>query len=146
MEDEGGLFYDGLGSASRFFYCAKATRQDRNEGCEHIPAGTIHWSAGSQNPGSFQGAGTSRESPNNHPTIKPTPLMRYLCRLVTPPGGEICDPFIGSGSTGKGAVLEGFGILGCDNDPHSIEIACARIEFARKQGFQPGLELDRLAA
>lgn len=68
---------------------------------------------------------------NPHPTVKPTELMRYLCRLVTPPGGLIVDPFAGSGSTGKAAALEGFQFLGFELDPQYSAIASARLEAAR---------------
>ncbi len=67
---------------------------------------------------------------NNHPTVKPTDLMRYLCRLVTPPGGTVLDPFTGSGSTGKAAVLEGFGFIGCELSTEYAAIATARIAHA----------------
>ncbi len=120
------------GSAARFFYCAKASRKDRNEGCEHMAAKPLHWSSGSQNPGSFQSEGTDKSSQNNHPTVKPTDLMRYLCRLVTPPGGLVVDPFCGSGSTGKAAVIEGFRFIGIDREAEYVEIARARIDFAVK--------------
>ena len=63
---------------------------------------------------------------NHHPTVKPTDLMRYLCRLVTPPGGLVLDPFAGSGSTGKGALLEGFRFVGIERDPEYARIAQAR--------------------
>jgi hypothetical protein len=65
---------------------------------------------------------------NNHPTVKPTELMRYLCRLVTPPGGVVLDPFMGSGSTGKAAVLEGFKFIGIEREAEYLEIARGRIE------------------
>jgi len=71
-----------------------------------------------------------RDEGNNHPTVKPTELMRYLCRLVTPKGGIVLDPFMGSGSTGKAAILEGFHFVGIELDPDYFEIACARIEKA----------------
>jgi len=64
---------------------------------------------------------------NKHPTVKPTELMRYLCRLVTPPGGTVLDPFMGSGSTGKAAVLEGFSFIGIEREAEYVEIAKARI-------------------
>jgi len=67
---------------------------------------------------------------NNHPTVKPTELMRYLCRLVTPPGGTVLDPFMGSGSTGRGAVLEGFSFVGIEMDPGYFDIADKRIAAA----------------
>jgi site-specific DNA-methyltransferase (adenine-specific) len=119
------------GSAARFFYCAKASREDRNEGCEEISAKPLHWSSGSQNPGSFQREGTDKTSKNNHPTVKPTDLMRYLCRMVTPKGGVILDPFAGSGSTGKAAVLEGFQFIGIELNPEYAEIAQLRLKHAK---------------
>jgi site-specific DNA-methyltransferase (adenine-specific) len=64
---------------------------------------------------------------NNHPTVKPTDLMRYLCRLVTPPGGVVLDPFMGSGSTGKAAVAEGFRFIGIEREAEYLEIARRRI-------------------
>jgi site-specific DNA-methyltransferase (adenine-specific) len=71
-----------------------------------------------------------REEGNTHPTVKPTDLMRYLCRLVTPTDGLVLDPFMGSGSTGKGALLEGFRFVGIDLDPAHVAIAEARCQFA----------------
>jgi len=73
-----------------------------------------------------------RGDSNNHPTVKPTDLMRYLCRLVTPPGGIVLDPFTGSGSTGKAAILEGFQFIGIEREADYVEIARARIEHAIK--------------
>ncbi|WP_336187116.1 site-specific DNA-methyltransferase [Pseudomonas aeruginosa] len=119
--------HDAGGSAARFFYCAKASRRDRNEGCEHMERKPLHWSSGSQNPGSFQSDGTDKTSQNNHPTVKPTDLMAYLVRLVTPPGGRVLDPFTGSGSTGKAAVREGFEFVGIEREPPYLAIAEARI-------------------
>ncbi len=90
--------YGDSGSAARFFYCAKASKADR-EG-------------------------------STHPTMKPTDLMRYLCRLVTPPEGIVLDPFTGSGSTGKAAILEGFRFIGIERDEEYMKIAEARIAAA----------------
>lgn len=70
---------------------------------------------------------SDRGEGNGHPTVKPTDLMRYLCRLVTPPGGTVLDPFMGSGSTGKAAVLEGFRFIGIEREAEYLEIARARI-------------------
>lgn len=67
---------------------------------------------------------------NNHPTVKPTDLMRWLCRLITPPGGNVFDPFTGSGSTGRAALLEGFGFIGAELSPEYVDIALARISAA----------------
>jgi site-specific DNA-methyltransferase (adenine-specific) len=127
------------GSAARFFYCAKASRADRNEGCEGIAKKPLNWSSGEQSPGTFQAEGTDRSAHNNHPTVKPTALMRYLCRLVTPPNGIVLDPFMGSGSTGKGAVLEGFSFIGIELDPEYFKIAEKRIASAR--GDEPVVDV-----
>jgi DNA modification methylase len=70
---------------------------------------------------------TATPKRNHHPTVKPTALMRYLCRLVTPPGGVVLDPFMGSGSTGKAAMLEGFRFIGIEREAEYVEIARARI-------------------
>jgi site-specific DNA-methyltransferase (adenine-specific) len=122
-EDVTGL----LGDAARFFYCPKASKQDRDEGCE----GMEEKEAGIKND---SGRGFSESDPmakimrrNHHPTVKPTELMRYLCRLVTPPGGIVLDPFTGSGSTGKAAVLEGFEFIGIEREAEYVELARARI-------------------
>ena len=95
----------GSGSAARFFYTAKASKDDRDRG-------------------------------NSHPTVKPTDLMAYLCRLVTPPGGIVLDPFMGSGTTGKAALAEGFGFIGIERDPEYYAIAESRFN-----GAQIGLAL-----
>jgi site-specific DNA-methyltransferase (adenine-specific) len=78
---------------------------------------------------------------NNHPTIKPTAIMRYLCRLVTPPGGTVLDPFMGSGSTGKAAVLEGFSFVGIEMQPEYVEIARCRINAATDRTTEPAPEI-----
>ena len=103
--DNWGAPRDERGSAARFFYCAKASKADRDEG---LPDGQH----------------------SNHPTVKPTSLMRWLVRLVTPPGGVILDPFCGSGSTGKAAMLEGFRFVGIEQDAEYCAIARARIGAA----------------
>jgi site-specific DNA-methyltransferase (adenine-specific) len=78
------------------------------------------------------GSGNPRDSrkQNHHPTVKPTDLMQYLCRLITPPSGTILDPFLGSGSTGKAAMYEGFKFVGIELTEEYLPIAKARIEFA----------------
>lgn len=113
--DEGGSTFRGdQGSAARFFYCAKASKADREQGCELLCA-----------------EGDERGNP--HPTVKPTDLMRWLCRLVTPPGGLVFDPFTGSGSTGKAAMLEGFRFLGAEMTAEYVPVALARIAWAEQQ-------------
>lgn len=123
----GGAFHGDTGSAARFFYCAKADRHDRNDGCEELPARDLNWSSGKQSPGTFQSENTDRSATNFHPTVKPTDLMRWLCRLVTPRGGTVLDPFMGSGSTLKAAELEGFGAIGIEINQEYIDIARKRI-------------------
>jgi DNA modification methylase len=111
------------GSAARFFYCAKANREERNSGCYDADEKPLLWSAGTKNPGSFQSEGTNRAARNNHPTVKPIDLMRYLCRLVTPPGGTVLDGFMGSGTTGIAALLEAFNFIGIEINPAYAAIA-----------------------
>lgn len=79
-----------------------------------------------------------RGDDNNHPTVKPTDLMRYLCRLVTPPGGTVLDPFTGSGSTGRGAILEGFNFIGIEREAEYVEIARRRIADAANHLYAGG--------
>lgn len=119
------------GSAARFFYCAKASKRDREDGCSDLPTkpGGMVSNTSGQHIMRRDGAAPGPAA-NHHPTVKPTNLMRYLCRLVTPPGGLILDPFTGSGSTGRGAVLEGFRFIGCELSPEYSAIATARIEAA----------------
>lgn len=119
------------GSAARFFYCAKASKSDRNEGLDGFPlkpGGMVSNTSGQHL--TRRDGGAPGPVANNHPTVKPTDLMRYLCRLVTPPGGTVLDPFTGSGSTGKAAKLEGFAFIGFELDPAYAEIARARISNA----------------
>ena len=99
------LGYNDNGGASRFFYCPKASKKDRDEG-------------------------------NVHPTVKPTDLMKYLIRLVTPKDGIVLDPFMGSGSTGKAAMQEGMWFVGIEREKEYFEIAKQRIEYeADKRKF-----------
>jgi site-specific DNA-methyltransferase (adenine-specific) len=125
------------GSAARFFYCAKASKKDRDEGCEgmeeRIICITEGHGRGDINTSKGDGTGVRENRPrrNHHPTVKPTALMRYLCRLVTQPGGVVLDPFMGSGSTGKAAILEGFEFIGIERDAEYLEIATSRIQAAQ---------------
>jgi DNA modification methylase len=126
---------DLLGSAARFFYCAKASKRDRDEGCEGMELVTHQSGMGGAMPVDDDGNARDRfkaQSRNHHPTVKPTDLMRYLCRLVTPPDGTVLDPFMGSGSTGKAAVLEGFRFIGIEREEEYCEIAKARIKHAQQ--------------
>jgi site-specific DNA-methyltransferase (adenine-specific) len=125
-----GLRFDS-GSAARFFYCAKASKRDRNEGLDGFEAkrdhdGRADGGVGGDNPRNR----TNNAKLNHHPTVKPTSLMQYLVRLVTPPNGIVLDPFMGSGSTGKACAYEGFEFIGIDQSAEYVEIAQARIDFA----------------
>ena len=117
------------GSAARFFYCAKASKSDRDEGCEGLSSKPVGVWGGEEDDLS-EGKKRVLPAKNHHPTVKPTALMRYLCRLVTPPGGIVLDPFTGSGSTGKAAVFEGFDFVGIEREAEYVEIARARIAAA----------------
>jgi site-specific DNA-methyltransferase (adenine-specific) len=131
-----GAFHADSGSAARFFYCAKASKKDRDDGLESFEKKSKAHIA-SKDGG---GGGWSKDAAKNpnlpraniHPTVKPTDLMRYLVRLVTPPNGIVLDPFMGSGSTGKACMLEGFKFAGIDMTPEYVEISRARIKHARK--------------
>jgi site-specific DNA-methyltransferase (adenine-specific) len=103
IDEAGSTFQGDSGSAARFYYCAKASRRDRNEGTE---------------------------DGNPHPTVKPEGIMRWLVRLVCPPGGVVFDPFTGSGSTGKAALLEGRRFIGAEMTAEYIPVARARISHA----------------
>jgi site-specific DNA-methyltransferase (adenine-specific) len=153
--------YNDKGGASRFFYCPKAQKKDRNEGMpENVETfiqrprredGSViykethpeEWSeamkskprkektslAASEEKLQTQTTATK----NTHPTVKPTELMKYLIRLVTPKGGVVLDPFMGSGSTGKAAVLEGMNFVGIEREKEYFEIAEQRINHSNKK-------------
>jgi site-specific DNA-methyltransferase (adenine-specific) len=103
---------------SRFLYCPKASRAERDAGCERLPRRALDL---------FPNAGTSGDARNFHPTVKPLALMRWLVRLLCPPGGVVLDPTTGSGTTGAAAVLEGRRFVGIELEPAYVEIAAARI-------------------
>jgi len=106
--------HNDSGGASRFFYVAKANKRDRNEGLERM---------------------------NTHPTVKPTALMTYLVKLVTPPNGTVLDPFTGSGSTGKAAILNGFDFIGIEMTEDYLPIIQGRLEHA-KSTYESQLPID----
>ena len=119
--------YGDTGGASRFFYVAKASSAERNAGLD----GFERRQAQKWNEGGIKAAreATARPVANVHPTVKPVELMRWLVRLVTPPGGFVLDPFAGSGTTGAAAVLEGFRFVGIEREAEYAAIARARIEW-----------------
>jgi site-specific DNA-methyltransferase (adenine-specific) len=131
-----GVGFNDDGSAARFFYCAKASKKDRNEGLDGFEAkvGAKQFNQGME--GKLRSDGSEIKPAiaqgNHHPTVKPTSLMQYLVRLVTPPNGIVLDPFLGSGSTGKAAMYEGFNFVGIELTPEYLPIAKARILFALK--------------
>jgi site-specific DNA-methyltransferase (adenine-specific) len=126
--------YDDAGGASRYFYTAKPNRKERDAGLEHLTPSTGGEATGGRKEGSAgldnprAGAGRKGGSRNTHPTVKPIALMRWLARLVTPPGGIVLDPFVGSGSTGVAAVREGFRFIGVDASAEYLELAKGRIQ------------------
>lgn len=121
------------GSAARFFYCAKASKADRDEGMDGFePQAFVAFQTANGTSGKASSISEGRDTQyrNTHPTVKPTALMRWLVRLVTPVGGTVLDPFMGSGSTGKAAMLEGFQFIGCELTADYLPIAIARIQHA----------------
>jgi site-specific DNA-methyltransferase (adenine-specific) len=140
LHDGSAEILQGMGEAARFFYTPKACKDDRDDGCEMMDAKQCsHDGREKRLENAYQR--NDSKAHNFHPTVKPTDLMRYLCRMVTPTGGIVLDPFTGSGSTGRGAVLEGFRFIGCEMDADYIEIAKARI-LAAEKAYQPCLTFD----
>lgn len=133
IHDGGEDALSALGAAARFFYCPKASTEDRDDGLDAFPLRESKSYEGGRivsadHPATAKGGAATRR--NTHPTVKPTELMRYLCKLVTPPGGVVLDPYLGSGSTGRGAILEGFSFVGVELDESHANIAEARIAAA----------------
>jgi site-specific DNA-methyltransferase (adenine-specific) len=138
--------YPGEGGASRFFYCAKISSSERNAGLEGMPKKSLAMSGGAQAAAKRgeeykgnSGMNRTHVRENHHPTVKPQKLMRYLCRMITPPGGTVLDPFMGSGSTGLAALSEGFKFIGVEREAEYHKIAEARIfshfpEFKKQYG------------
>lgn len=122
-----------VGGASRFFYCAKASRKERNAGCEGMDRKMLRWSSGEQSPGTFQSDGTDRYAANHHPTVKPAAVMRWLVRLVTREGDTVLDPFTGSGTTGVACIEEGREFVGIERELDYVEISRRRLEAASAQ-------------
>ncbi|MBS1845670.1 MAG: site-specific DNA-methyltransferase [Actinobacteria bacterium] len=116
---------------SRFLYCPKATRAERDAGCEELPARVLDLFPNAK------GKAPARAR-NPHPTVKPLELMRWLVRLACPPGGLVLDPTVGSGTTGAAAVLEGRRFVGIELEPSYLEIAAARIAHREGEVHDPG--------
>ena len=140
-----GTPYNDDSSASRYFYCAKASKRDRDEGLDALPDKFYGQSGGAQaaiargeSYSKGSGFNTAKIRKNTHPTVKPVSLMQYLIRLVTPKGGIVLDPFNGSGSTGKAAMYENndrnaeYTYIGIELTPEYLPISDARIQYARQ--------------
>jgi site-specific DNA-methyltransferase (adenine-specific) len=142
--------YGDSGSASRFFYCAKASKGERNMGLDNMEKKAITDAKGNGLGRVCNICGASQLKPcdcknntwvlpkknqNNHPTVKPLALMRYLCRLITPPGGTVLDPYMGSGTTGMACKEEGFNFIGIEIEPEYVKIAEARIKAIPERMF-----------
>jgi site-specific DNA-methyltransferase (adenine-specific) len=131
----------------RYFYCAKASKNDRDEGLEEFSTKTsgqmTERKEGSAGITAFTGSRSPKK--NNHPTVKPTELMRYLVRLVTPKGGTVLDPFMGSGSTGKAVACENnernaeYKFIGIEKETEYCKIAEARIKYVEQSEQQQRL-------
>ena len=135
------------GGASRFFYVAKASKKDRNEGLDELPKQNkeqLRDLKRNPKPTKLQERWLSEPMQNIHPTVKPTQLMEYLIKLVTPEGGTVLDPFTGSGSTGKAALLNGFKFIGCELTEEYLPIIEGRLSWAsaNKDKYQA----DKVAA
>ena len=153
-EGESNGISDGLSGASKFFYCPKVSRKERHFGFDELPE-----PEGLNNPRDIMnhplwepsiGKNPHRlmakirehnKIANNHPTVKPVELMKYLIKLVTPPNGKVLDPFNGSGSTGMACVELGYYYVGCELDADYVEIARTRIRAWEKQFDTPANNL-----
>ncbi len=154
--DSPGTARGDTGGASRFFpqfnpdpfpflYSVKPSTAERDAGLDRFQilgggeaTGRVEGSAGTKSPRA--GAGRLGGRRNGHPTVKGHELMRWLCRLVTPPGGIVLDPFAGSGATGLGAILEGFSFRGVELDPYHADLASARISYVVGGEWEPRTE------
>ena len=134
-EEAGKLLDEQSGGASRFFYCAKASKKERDLGLDGFDEKVKIYRAERNGTGDVSKGMERFKSVmrNVHPTVKPIKLMRYLVRLVTPKGGVVLDPFCGSGSTCIAAVLEGFNFIGIEREGEYVDIARARIDYWEKE-------------
>lgn len=132
--------YADSGGASRFFYCAKASRGERDHGLDGMPLRPAPKNgSGLGDPDSLarrvEATGHDAKMARNiHPTVKPVDLMRWLVRLVTPAGGTVLDPFLGSGTTGVAAIEEGCHFIGIEREAAYCDIAIKRLQAAQRQG------------
>ena len=143
LDEDAAARLDADGGTSRFFYCPKASRDERECGCEDLPLRTAGDATGGRKEGSAglnsprAGAGRTHGARNHHPTVKPVALMRWLVRFVTPPGGLVLDPFAGSGTTGLACIREQCRFLGIEREAAYVAIANARLH-AEHARFETG--------
>ena len=131
---------------SKYFYCAKTSKTERNQGLDNLPTKKASSMPGRRNADDMKDSKidndvTGRfvtEKKNIHPTVKPIKLMKYLCRLITPKGGTVLDPFMGSGSTGMAAKEENFDFVGIEKEEEYFNIASARIESVETKSTLEG--------
>jgi len=116
----------------RYFFCPKASNGERNAGLDALPA-TFAPTMNNGIGGKEHDPETATAKQNTHPTVKPLALMRYLVRLVTPPGGTVLEPFAGSGTTLAAAILEGFNAIGCELTEDYLPIIAGRVQWAQQQ-------------
>ena len=136
-QEEKSWFVTEEGSAARFFYCPKTSKSERHSNLDDhetsVGANGNKWTDQDYRKGDTK---PTTERKNTHPTVKPVELMKYLCRLVTPKGGTVLDPFMGSGSTGMAAKDEGFDFIGIEKEKEYFEICESRIKrFAPLMDF-----------
>ena len=138
--------YGDDGSASRYFYCAKTSKAERNQGLDNLPTKKASSMPGRRNPDDMKDSKIDNDvtgrfvtqKKNIHPTVKPIKLMKYLCRLITPKGGTVLDPFMGSGSTGMAAKEENFEFIGIEREEQYFNIASARIDSVETKSTLEG--------
>lgn len=148
--------YDDEGSAARYFYCAKASSQDREEGLEHFVKKPMYdddhkFGYGNTEDDNFGDRIANVKRANTHVTVKPCDLMKYLVRLISPKGATILDPFMGSGSTGKAIAFENkerdanYSFIGIEKEKEYCEIAQARIDWANdyKEEIESNVSVNR---
>ena len=132
MHDGSGSIKELFEDKSKYFYCAKTSKAERNQGLDNFIKKNKVFNGQSPNASKdmkgVEQKFTTKPSANIHPTVKPIKLMKYLCRLITPKGGTILDPFMGSGSTGMAAKEENFDFVGIEKEEEYFNIATARIE------------------
>ncbi|MAS02923.1 MAG: site-specific DNA-methyltransferase [Gammaproteobacteria bacterium] len=142
MHDGSGSIKELFEDKSKYFYCAKTSKAERNQGLDNFIKKNKVFNGQSPNASKdmkgVEQKFTTKPSANIHPTVKPIKLMKYLCRLITPKGGTILDPFMGSGSTGMAAKEENFEFVGIEKEEEYFNIATARIESVETKSTLEG--------